>query len=322
MTTASDLKSELVGQVPQLDPYAALKFVSRAFRDVADVREWGFLRARDVLQIPASVTTGTVSVTQFSDAVTFDGAAAAVLDVINNPPVTRRQLRVGDGPAYNILTYTPGGTATLDRPYQEDTDASADYTLLRCYYSAPADFLRFISIADPLRQKYVVTGPEFTQIWLDRIDPARTSTGEPWVLCTAQADTATSTLGAPTYEMWPWPTTAQALIVNYRKRGSDLTKDSTLPSALNSQLILARAKYRAYEWALAHQGQHKTLQGVSWLQLMQVAKTEYDEELRAAIKLDQAQNPDTVVSRTRNWGFMCDGDWLQRHGPVGWNDFY
>lgn len=312
MATFEYLWNELISTVDGLDPFSAQKFINRSYIDIANQREWGFLRGRAVVQVPNSVSTGTVSLTQFSTAIQFSVAAAAVLDVFGlNPPITQCQIKTGAlGGAYSITEYTAGGAAVLDRAYQEDTNATATYTLLRCFVSPPDDFLRFISINDTLRSKPMMYGPRWTQQTLDRYDPQRVDTSEPYVFATyVYRD------GHTQYEIWPNPTVGQIFIVEYRKRGIDLVAGDSLPDAIGTDLVLSRAKYRAYEFGAAHAATVSKAQ--VYMALMKEANVDYMVKLRDYKKLDKAQNPDTVVIPNDWAGFVYDASWIQSHAPYG-----
>lgn len=315
MSTSFDfLWNELIGTVDGIDPFSAKKFVNRSYLDICNQREWGFLRGRAVVQIPDAVTTGTVSLTQFSTSIQFDAAAAAVLDVFGlNPPITQCQIKVGVlGGAYSIDEYAAGGAAVLDRAYQGETDAAATYTILRCFVSPPDDFLRFISINDTLRSKTMMFGPQWTQQTLDRYDPQRIDTSEPYIFATyIYRD------GHTQYEIWPNPTVGQIFLCEYRKRGVDLVSGDDLPDAIGADLVLSRAKYRAYEFGAAHATQAWKVQ--QFMALMKEANVDYMVKLRDYKKLDKAQNPDTVVVQNDWAGFIFDAGWMQSHaGPFGW----
>lgn len=305
--------NELISTVDGIDPFSAEKFVSRAYLDICNVREWGFLRGRAVVQIPSPVTTGTVAVTQFSDAVQFSAAAAAVLDVFGlNPSVAQCQIKISTaGGTYSILDYQPGGAATLDRAYQEDTDATSAYTLLRCYISPPADFLRWISINDPLRGWTLMWGARWTQQTLDRIDSQRTCGGDPLVFATYIPRD-----GHTQYEVWPNPLTPRAFLTEYRKRGVDLVSGDVIPEAIGMDLLMSRAKYRAYEFGAA-KATSAAKSGI-YMALMKEANRDYEEKLHRYVMLDKAQNPDTVVIPSDRNLWPVDASWIQAHaGPWG-----
>jgi hypothetical protein len=317
MTTFNLCQQEMVGLVDGLDIYSARKFVNRAWADLTQRREWGFLRARGVVKVPDAVETGTVSVTQNSTDIQFDASAAAVLDVFGlNPSVAQCQIKINleDGP-YSIASYTPGGAATLELPYQGDTDAAADYTLLRCYITPPTDFARFMSINDALRGKPIRFGPRWTQQTLDRISPQRDITSEPWTFATYVPDSN----GRPRYEVWPHPTVEQVFLIEYRTLGvrDDLSDSGSLPEIIPSDLILSRAKYRAFEMGAA-----KSTTGTKaqiFIALMREANADYEAKLKLAIRQDKAQNPDTVVVHSERMLWPLDADYIQSHGTVPFN---
>lgn len=307
----------MVGLVDGLDIFSARKFVSRSFSDICTRREWGFLRARGVIQVPNAVTTGTVSVTQNDTAIQFNAAAAAVLDVFGvNPSVAQCQIKISvAGGPYSLASYTAGGAATLELPYREATNAAASYTLLRCYVTAPDDFLRFMTVNDALRGKPMRFGPRWTQQTLDRVDPQRVLTSEPWTIATYVPDST----GRMRYEIWPHPLVAQVFLIEYRKRGDrdDLDYSGTLPDLVTSDLILSRAKYRAYEYGAA-----KATTGVKaqmFFALMREANNDYESKLKLAMRQDKAQNPDTVVVHSERMLWPLDADYIASHAGVPWN---
>lgn len=306
-------QNELIGLVDGIDPFSAIKAVNRAFRDISESREWGFLRARGVVKVPNAVSTGTVNLTQNSESIQFDTDAAAVLDVFGlNPSVAQCQIKITtQGGPYSIIDYQPGGAATLDRAYQEDTDAASSYTLLRCYVSPPSDFLRFISINDALRAKPIRFGPRWTQQTLDRIDPQRSDTSEPYVFATYVYGEDDHTQ----YEIWPHPTVEQVFLLEYRKRGvrEDLDTTGSLPDAISSDLLLARAKFRAYEFGASKAT--SAAKSSVFMALMREAKASYDEQLKMYKKQDKAQNPDTVVIHNERMIYPLDASWIQGHVP-------
>lgn len=308
--------NELIGLVDGIDPFSAKKFINRAMTDINNAREWGYLRGRAAVQIPNAESTGTVALTQFSDTVQFSVAAAAVLDVFGlNPPITQCQIKVSvTGGAYSIIEYTAGGAAVLDRAYQEDTDATATYVLSRCYVAPPDDFLRWISINDPLRGWSLQFGPRWTQQTLDRIDSQRTVGGDP--LCFA---TYVYRDGHTQYEVWPNPTVGRAFLTEYRKRGADLVSGDAIPDAIGMDLLMSRAKYRAYEFA-AGKSTSAARAGV-YIALMKENNADYDIKLKRYIQLDKSQNPDTIVIPMDRSLWPMDAGFIQAHcGPWMFSD--
>ncbi len=305
--------NSLLQWVDGIDRFTAEKATSAAYLDICNEREWGFLRGRAVIQIPNAITTGKVAVTQFLDTVQFNATAAAVLDVFGlNPSVAQCQIKIStSGGAYSITQYTAGGAATLDRAYQEATNAASAYTLLRCFISPPADFLRYISVNDPLRGWSLVFGSNWTQQSLDRIDSQRVVGGDPLALATyVYRD------GQTQYEVWPNPTVGRALLTEYRKRGVDLVSGDLIPDAIGMDLLMSRAKYRAYEFGASKSASAgKTGSAGIFMALAKEANRDYEEKLFKYVKRDKAQNPDTVVIQRNRSLWPVDAEYLASHAP-------
>ena len=75
----NDYVNELRGYCPTLSPFLAAKFVNRSWSDIQDSDDWSFLEAMSVIQVPAMVSTGTITFTQFQNTITCDATASAAL---------------------------------------------------------------------------------------------------------------------------------------------------------------------------------------------------------------------------------------------------
>lgn len=325
-TTFLDLYSELTAQCRSLDSLLAQKFVNRAWSDIGDKYEWSWLRAQGVLSAPASISTGTVSISQFSRDLTFNAAATAVLDAVGlGIPLTVRSIKIAGGPPYQIASYTPGGTATLDPlgpAYQETSASGASYSIVRAFYGPPAsDFARYISIRDPVSNYYIGFGANLTQDLLDRMDPMRSTTSQPQALFSAYSNrtladpTNTSseiTAYSPRWEMWPYPTVSRGYQCTYRRRNTEFVNDDdTLPGSIDADTVMWRAKFLAYEWAESNKANQPLLQGPNWFNLMVAAQKSGDDAIRKAIKADRETFPNLTIQRRRGLGY--GPDWLQSH---------
>jgi hypothetical protein len=320
MSTFSQLWRELLGQVKQLDVFAAQKFINRAYADICQAHSWSFLQAVGYIAAVDEITTGTVSVTEGVTAIQFDVDAAAVLDAVGvNVPVTQRQIRVAGGLPFPLASYTPGGAAVLEQAFQGTTDSAASYSVLRCYYTPPAtDFFRFQSVVDPVDEFDIWL--HFTQQELNAMDPSRANTGQPCVLASLDVDPN----GLPRYEFWPHPTAARAYQCSYEKRGTDFTSDDDeIPSALRVETILWKAKVLVYEWAAANQNSSPSLMNIPWLSMSDRAQLHY----QAALKDDKRSDRDTfqnrlVIPQRGRRIYPADANWLQNHEPGNALDYY
>lgn len=320
MSAFIDLWNELTQQVRSLDGLLAQKFVNRAWIDIGDSYEWSWLRAQGALSAPAAISTGAVSINQFSRTLTFDAAATTVLDSISaDIPLTTRSIKIASSPPYQIASYTPGGTATLDPlgpAFQEASVTLGSFSIVRAFYDVPSDFLRFISVYDPVSDYPLHHGPKLTQQLLDRLDPQRTTSSQPAGLYTAytkriQASTGETTSYSPRFEMWPHPTVARGYPFTYRRRTPEFVNDDdTLPGTIEAELVLWRAKFLAYEWAETNKANQPLLQGPNWFNLAVLASKEYGDGLRAAQKFDRETFPNVIVQK-RTYG--VGPDYYQSH---------
>jgi len=214
----ADLVSELKGDFPRLSPFLAQKFVNRAWSEIRDSDNWSFLEGQATLQVPAVVNTGTISCTQFSATITGDATATTAWTPLltGTPPFvastnaagqaligTGYQIRWLNGPLYSVIASDSGSpvmTLTLDRIVSEKSGSGIAYQAFRAYYGAPAtDWLNWLTIVNQA-QGYPISGRRLngSQAQLNRIDPQRTATGDPWFLFSLYADVN----GMPVREMW------------------------------------------------------------------------------------------------------------------------
>lgn len=304
--------NELLGWVPGLPAPIAQTLVNRAWRDIQDARPWTFLLGEGILQAPGLASAGTVELTQFDDEVVGDATAAASWLTLANPVITQRQFRVGSGGAiYSITAFDGVDTLTLDRPYQEDSAPDSEYSIYRCYYPAQDgsglaidDFLRWVSVYDPYFGYSLQLHK--TRQWVDLRDPVRGALGQPYYIANFKTDPDNN--NQPVFELWPHPTTQRSYITIYQKRATLFEEDDdALPPQIPSELLLAKARINAYEWAEANKMSSPALQKTNWLALLsrltQIASgvsDSYPSLLRDAKRTDEETYQQNFILQRRN----------------------
>lgn len=289
------MAAELTGSIPGLSNLFARKYINQALEEIQRDYLWSWMIGEGILIIPQAVSTGSVSVTQYSATITFDLNAKAALNAITSPiPVTKLQFRVpSSGPIYNIIAYNSGtGAATLDRLYTESTDASAQYTVYRIYYdpcsedgvTANTAFLRYLTIENPING-YSIRGKRLymTRTELNRRDPLRGALGLPYYLASYKPNS----LGIMQNELWPQCPFSLTLLCNYQKKHVDLAPADSLPNQAPITLLRYAAYKFAYRWCLANMGRVPELKGVDWRFALAEANKTYDQELVRSKKEDK-----------------------------------
>src|SRR5438445_13442877 len=92
----------------------------------------------------------------------------------------------------------------------------------------------------------------------------------------------------------------------------------TLPPAIDEELLMLRARYRAYEWSLSNSGRFPELQETDWRFLMQTIMDKRDRAsypwLLAQAKRNDAASFANFINRARRYGpFTDDAAWNQAH---------
>lgn len=310
--TYKELSSELVGHLPDLPFPAAQRFINRAYRDIRDYYSWSFLLEEGALNVPDSVTAGTMGVTQGSATFTLDATAQAVWNVLGLfIPVTSRQVKVGNALPYNILTYDGVSSGTFDRVYSGATDAAITYSLYRCYYNAPSDFVRWVSIVDPVNAYTLIRSR--SKQWLDQIDPQRSTVGGPASFIASYKYAAVSGVQTPFYELWPAPTAATTLMTLYKRRGVDFSADTDIaPAVISDDILIQRGLYYGYQYAATNAGRVAAWARVRWGDLIKTSLLAYKEALGDAVRNDDNTMMQSILG-ARSSGPWNDGSWLQSH---------
>lgn len=285
------MQTEVRGSVPKFPISLAPTIVNRAWKRIRESQLWSFNMLEFAWSSPAVVTSGTVTVTQGSPNVTFDATAVAALNasVITTPVslITQRQLRVGTSGIYNIIAYNNvTGAAILDRPWFDLSGVIVGYQVYQVYYVPPVqDFLMLISVRNP--QMFLDFDLTKTREWLDRADPQRfqytwPAYAIPFAIDQRGAGTAnaSATLNFQMYELWGQPVQQFTYQCYGIRRGVDLVNPTdTLPIPVGEDLVIARAKYWAYEWGEANKAIAARNSTPDWKFMMGATMSEYKDML-------------------------------------------
>ena len=275
------MQAELRGSFPKISyPYCAT-LINRAFREIRDRNLWSFQLAEGQWIAPAQITAGTATTIQGSNQITMDTVAAAAINTSGNAPyslLTQRQFRIGAGGIYNIIAWDGVSVLTVDRLYGELSVTSAGYQIYQVYYPSPTKtFLRFMSVRD--MQNFIDLDISRTREELDAQDPQRNWYYFPtWVVPYKPDPRTTSpTYGFMLHELWGAPQYSLNYQLLYIDKGGPLVNPTDqLPPALGEDVVLAKARVYAYEWAEGNKGALDRNVGPDYRFLMGAAQKEYE----------------------------------------------
>lgn len=279
-------------------------FVKNAYQKVLGAHYWSELLKEGQHVVRDEYSTGTVQLTGGSASVTVDGGGDWTgLDGMTVRFKSRPQ-------TFTIDTVDPGGlTATLDRPWDSNSDAAAAYVVGDFYIPFPADLGVLDDVRD-LNANWRLRRQVHQMNYLDRIDPDRTSTGSPILYVAAPAYTTSAGVVYPRYEFWPQPPAGTTFIYRYFAT-SDLSAASDRPvEALKPETLVygALAELALWPGTLERPNPFFSVDiHKSYVKLFEDALS--DSELG---DLDRMQR--MLIHDDDNFGFPADANWLQSHG--------
>lgn len=339
--------SELVGSTPKLPYPHAEQLVNRAWRSICDFRwwSWQYITTGQIFQ-PAQISVGSASATYGSKVVTVNSVAAAALNAVpiytpvasqyigqgmqirlNYSASTNLATQAQYGPYYSIVAWDTVNTITLDRPFGEPAIAGSPFQVLKAYYSAPSitgvstsvpdvGFKRYDSLVN-VPNGYTIDGRrlQFSQKWLNQMDPQRGGTDTPYIL----AYLTRNSLGEPVHEWYPAPVLENTWVCSYWSKWPDLSSQLDPPEvsyALND-LIKFKAEEYICNWAARNVIAFPELGRVNWIALEQSAKVNTRECLITCVKEDDEIKPQLPFRQGRVIDFPVGGEFLQNHDLSG-----
>ena len=187
----------------------------------------------------AKVTTGTVSVTQDSTAVTFSSSVLANTDGL-------RLLQIEGDNAWFVLAYVSGTQGTLSSKWAPATDATATYTLVFPTVSFPANVGQVTRIWQDGMSDLDYCPDRGADFWSWE---ALTTSGDPRRWCPYTHDTAATPDDALRIMLQPATDTRETFMYAYHKRPTLLTAGGAtsqtipLPDIFNEAVVAGVMAY-------------------------------------------------------------------------------
>ena len=323
----SNIVAELRGCVPNYSSLLARTHAREAWRDIRKMTGWSFQLGIGSVSTPGKVSAGTVTVQLGFNYVIGDAAATAAWAAAGTPlsSISQRQFRIGAGTIYNIIAYDDGtdptnspnfpfATLTLDRLYSDLVASNAPqptqgYTIYQCYFAAPVkNFNAWEGFCDVTNVIWLkCNAGHDDRVRIDRADPQRQIFSNPGTLLPYAVDTrpGSATLGHMLYELYPQPQAQYSYQTYYTFDGPDLVNPSdTLPYPITEDVVKARARVKAYEWAAANvDPANPRGAGADYRFLMGAAAAEYAQQIKDLRLLDRDRTDAWKSQMTRITGY-------------------
>lgn len=189
---------------------------------VLGYRRWKGLEKDGTISTTARYNTGTVDATNGS-------ASISGTSTVWTSAMTGREIRIGGRNELYTFTYVSGTSGTLDRVYEGDTDTELAYEIVQRFYNLASDVEQVVdNLLDPESARPLT---RTTQGELDEWAPHRPESGEPFLWApapdSAEVDSSGDTAVSHRVELYPIPTSAEAIPYRYTKRVTGFTGTNT-----------------------------------------------------------------------------------------------
>ena len=253
MATLSAISTAVVrNMAAKVTSAEADAFIQTAFSQIWEAHEWSQRKTDGLVAIVADYTTGTVTTSVGSASITGGST-------VWTSAMTGRWIRIGSINELFKFTYVSGTSATIESPtggtgWQAAAQSAVTYVLFQHIYTLATDVDQVLL---PTRE-YALGAT--TREHLDRIDPVRVSTGQPY--CWAPRELAST--GAYQIEFWPRPNAAGVVRVPYLKLAPTLGQSTDI--LIRQDTVEYLASHKAAIFLLAKHGDVKygALAGLYW----------------------------------------------------------
>jgi len=303
-------------EAPLVPSLLLQEWVQDEFAFAHDYRLWGYSRIEGAITT-AAAKSGTATVTLGSNVVLLNGSLTAAASDVGRQFRGAGQLPIG------ILGYTTSPPSLrLETAYTGNSGLQTS-DIVDAWITMAPDFQEFIAVWDATNDFDLYFWA--TEQDLNRLDPGRTSTGQPYVLASRSAwpagitaglnETVIATPNQVRYELWPTTTTARGYPMLYKKRPPRLQLSDTLPEPLGSRIdwLLSLLLARACRWP----GTEKRRNPLYSLPSAQDHQKRGIEKLAHLELTDEDRYPTWYQTRTRHYSYPLDSAFMQSHDYAG-----
>ncbi len=273
--------------VPDLSVIVIKQRVNMRYQQIVKMRDWEYLKDNLMLGTGYYRNTGT-SVTTSYGATGITQAAAGSGNTWTSSQIGW-WLRFGSEPqAYEVsaVNGVAGTTMSLKTGYSGNTVGltGSSYTLFKNQYEVGANVGEILSIVydQPIR--------EVPLSWMNRVDPERTSTGQPKKYSVVERD---KYRGVVTIQFWPATASSPyGIRVYYKRTINDLSANTDEP-VCSPELLEAWALYDCYKIATVKNPNYSKLARDQMVDVRTLLAIEIESDL------DSASLPDRIKDVVR-----------------------
>jgi hypothetical protein len=177
--------------------------INTAYEKILSARRWRGLNVESTVAVDGPITAGTVAIARGATTVTLTGAAWSLA-------ANGRKFRITGQRVWYVLTWNSATAGELDRPFEDETQTAASYSLFQDEYEVPADCGVLLKVKD------VRTGYPLTKVdpdWITANNPSLMQLSDPVAWAPA---TSTTQSDVKRVAFYPVPIRPLSLQVKYK----------------------------------------------------------------------------------------------------------
>lgn len=290
----------------------AAKWVSERYVELVSKVRFRHLRRLGEVVVPATITAGTVTLTQGSKTITPDGTALAAWNAVANNALVGRSFRAQDNEWFIIAEFD-GATVTLRTPRVEASVVGSGYSIAaRAVELAPT--ARWIA-QDMVHMRMRNVLPNTSLDLLNLREPTRQRQSSPprtW------AEVGRAPSGAKLVEFYPYPNQDELIHYVYWEIPKALGFDDPLPQEIDGYVLREGGLIDAMRYEAAQSARKGVLDAAAyWRNEFRAQETKWREYIRDAARTDKGVDDVSFILSGFGSGWSVgDRDIISAHDLV------
>jgi hypothetical protein len=315
MPTAQEVARDILAAVgTDAGHVLAAKWVSDRYVELVSKVKFRHLRQLGEVIVPATITAGTVTLTQGSTTVTPDGAALTAWTLIANDGLVGRSFRAQDNEWYVIDTFD-GSVLRLRTPRVEASVAGSGYAIAaRAVALAP----RARWIGDDMvhmRLRHPVTNMSLAL--LDLGDPTRQRASSP---PSTWSEIGRTPAGAKLAEFYPYPSQDELIHYVYWLVPPPLGFDDELPQEIDGYVLREGGLIDAMRYEAAQAARKGAMDAAAyWRNEYRAQETKWSQYIRDAVRTDRGVDDVSFILSGYGSGWSAGNRDIMTAHDLVWN---